>query len=60
MTDHRSVRVVSKPTNPVPRARQSQSSGPSQQSYALIVGVLSLATTAIAFYDLYLLATNAG
>jgi hypothetical protein len=60
MSDHRSVRVVSKPVTPVPRARQRRSMGPNEQSYALIVGVLSLATTAIAFYDLYLLATNAG
>jgi hypothetical protein len=60
VSDYRSVRVVSKPIAPTPRGRQRQSRGPNDQSYALIVSLLSLATTGIAFYDLYLLATNAG
>jgi hypothetical protein len=60
VSDYPSVKIVSKPGTPVPRGRQRRSSGPNESSYALIVAILSLATTAIAFYDLYLLATNAG
>ena len=60
MSDYRAVRIVSTQATAPPRAPHPPVQRPSEHSYALIVALLTLVTTAVAFYDLYLLATSQG
>ena len=59
MSDYRSVTVLSSQATALPRAPRRKARKQSEHSYALVVAVLTLASTAIAFLDLYLLATSA-
>jgi hypothetical protein len=55
----RSVRVTSSQATAPPRASRRPAQQHGQHSYALVVAFLTLASTATAFYDLYLLASSA-
>lgn len=58
MSDYGSVRVTSNHATPLPRAPR-HAAGTQGHSYALVVAFLTVASTAIACFDLYLLASSA-
>ena len=58
MSDYPSVRVTSSQATALPRAPRRKAGTQGEHSYALVVAFLTLASTAIAFFDLYLLATS--
>ena len=60
MSDYRSVKVTASQARGLPRAPRGKAGTQNERSYALVVSSLTLATTTIALFDLYLLAANAG
>jgi hypothetical protein len=59
VSDYRSVRVTSSQATGLPRAPRGKAETQNERSYALVVASLTLASTTIALFDLYLLAASA-